>query len=348
MTTFGDSCRAIAVAFLAFSQSIVLASTISDPVPQVTKSNSLEGSVGIDLTNQMTNITWHQEGTAVGSSLMLDNPNPIMFMLGTGASQQVNNSLAGQRQLSAWNIKGVFANGQTTFVENLPNPSTAHIDSGASVFSVPGSSLARTSFRAGTLTGAATAAKINANASRDDASVITDDISIGTAFGELSFSLNGTVDLDVQTTLRASLGGSASIVSNDPSPSNDGLLLLAAPGQGVSYTVIARDILDPSLSFSWSAIFNGSGSPIVTATGISNPSQFFVSVTGGWFLPFANMPARDLTGTLPAGNLDFSGNSSADVATVPEPRIWPMLLISMALIVRWSGRCHSARCNAQS
>jgi hypothetical protein len=178
----------------------------------------------------------------------------------------------------------------------------------------PAFSLASTTFK---ITGGfdGGTVKITGANVRDDALADSNDEEISQASGDLSFKLDGATVLDVSTVLQGMFGGTASIVDDGPSA---GLTLLASPGQFASFTASGKDSTDPSQSFSWSVNFLGSGRPVVTTMGTSDPSSFFMPVAGGWFLPFDAKPAPDLTADLESGQLGFVGVDTAQVVAVPD------------------------------
>ena len=148
-------------------------------------------------------------------------------------------------------------------------------------------------------------------------------------------TLDGSTALDVETLLQAQLGASASVVDDGP---NAGLSLFAAPGQIAAFFVVATDAKDPSQSFSWSATFNGMGRPVTTANGVSNPGDFFMSISGGWFLPFDAMPGHDMSADLASGDLEFKGVASTDISSVPEPSTLLSLTAGFAVLLGYAWR----------
>ncbi len=264
-----------------------------------------------DFTQKEASITIHFEGSGPNTQPQTLDPPPSTFVLGNGGTDAVFGTLAGQGQESVWNIKGVFNAGRTLFTGQIPQ-NVAFFGAGACLDTKPGTSLASTTFKvAGGFNGGT--AKITAGEIKDDAFVDSDFDTVSHARGSLRFTLDGTTALDVETLLQAHLGATASIVDEGP---NAGLSLFAAPGQIAAFSVIATDPIDPSQSFSWSAIFNGTGRPFTTANGVSDPRNFFMPIIGGWFLPFDAMPAHDLTADLNSGQLEFTGVASADISSV--------------------------------
>jgi len=307
------------------SQAAALA-IATDPV----KINRLTGtSIPGDFTQKQASITRHWEGSAPDVVLQTFDPDPTTFMLGTGNTNFTHGALAGQYQESSWSIRGLFNadKNNTTFIrENNPDL-TGFFTSVARLEIEKGTSLAKTTFAvSGGFNGGTV--KITGDNTKDDAFAESDSGTVAHSRGSLIFTLDGTIVLDVETVLEGQFGGAASIVDAGP---NAGLTLLAIPGQIAAMSVTATNEEDSTQTFSWSAIFNGLGRTLTTASGVIDPGSFFISIAGGWFLPFDAMPGHDLTADLGSGELTFTGVASADIASVAESST--LLYLSAGLAV---------------
>ena len=305
------------------------------------KESPLKGTaIPGDFTKNEASITLHFAGSGPNIQPQNFDPAPTTFVLGTGKAGSIFGSLAGQGQVSSWNIVGHFNDGRTIFSDTT-GANVGFFGAGACLNAKPGNSEASTTFKvAGGFNGGTT--KITAGDAKDDAFLESDVDTVSLAGGRLRFALDGTTALGVETLLQARLGAKASIVGEGPGA---GLTLLAAPGQSAAFSVVATNALNPGESFSWSATFNGSGRPSTIASGISDPSSFFMPTAGGWFLPFDAMPAHDLTANLGSGQLEFMGIASAAVAAIPEPGTPALLGMGLLglLVCTWQRSGAAAR-----
>lgn len=293
------------------------------------KINLMSGVVASDLTAQTATVTWKHTGTNTPDpcSVSFRNPDPITFVLGSGASEVVPSALCRQDQSSEWNVKGDLNEGYTYFDLSSQTGGTGFVESVAKLpdhVKVPGTSESTTTFEVSTYSVTPATARINADGTKDDASVgMSGADGVAEAGGRLAFSLDGAVVLLVETLLRAEDGGSATIVTDD------GLRLFAHPGQLASFSVIATNSIVPTESFSWSALFDGTDL-FTTAIGIPDPFSDFMAISDGFFLAYDLMPARDLAATLGPGQVAFDGSAIVVVA-VSEPPAW--LLVGTGILV---------------
>ena len=256
----------------------------------------------------------------------------MSFKVGTGADDVKEHAICDQFQQSAWDIRAQYdpAKDQTSFTKD-DGTGIAKIQAAAEIpdpKAKPGTSKSTTSFKLKTLTVNPITASIGSDGTKDDASAITTAIGeVAEAAGQLLFTLDDAPVIDVRTSLVARDGASATIIDGD------GLRLLVDPGEIATFSVIAENYYDPSQSFAWNVGYDG-----VALTGVGVDLGDFVAVTGGYLLPFSLMPGHDLTATLAAGEVAFTGVANAIVAVGPDLPHAALVLGPALLLLLRQGR----------
>ena len=256
------------------------------------------------------------------------------FNLRAGSAGTITHGLVGHFQESSWDVVGIAQGNDTRFFRTQ-EPGGGFVAADARV-NGNGLSLSGTRLSInGTAVGPPAIAIASPGATRDDAFVDTSHgLASDQAGSNTIFSVEGGIDiLQVTTNFVAQSGASGSIVSTGSSP---GLTLTADPGQQISYLASATNNANPAESFSWFVIFDGI-SLLVDAIGIDNPLPRFLPVPDGYFLPYSEMPGRELSASLGSAFF-FSSNASAQqVRPAPEPPTFALFGAGTLALFFWYG-----------
>jgi hypothetical protein len=268
------------------------------PIAGASKATFIEAKLGVDLTAQNADISWTQTGTNPGNcNTTFSNPAPITFKLGTGQKKEAKNSLCGQDVASSWNVKGTWDGDNTTFVKT--DAASDGVTISSAWLQVAGTASSSTTFKVATFTANPTPATVKGKGMIDDAAVqtMTGQFNYGASSNSLTFTLGSQTVLQATSTLHAQTGAFGRI-------DDTGLTLLAQPGQDVYFVSAFNDSISGEHDF-WSAGFDGNN---LGTIGI-DPS-LFLPINGGYFLPYYDMPAHDVTEYL-SGNIGFAADANA-------------------------------------
>jgi hypothetical protein len=267
--------------------------------PASTKRNNLAVSIAADLTQATGQITWVQTGSMQGCNTTLTNPDPILFNLGAGSGAQADiHQLCGQTLQSAWTVRGVFQDGQTTFPGFGAEPYSS--TEATATWNVAGTASSATTVTVGTFSANPIPATIGKDGLKDDASLASAVGVTAEAQGYLGVLQNSRVAMEVLTYLGCTNGASVTLDST-------GLTLLAEPGQAAAFEADLNDYIGSSFA-GWSVSYDGTR---LTVQGID--PGLFVPVDGGYFLAYDDMPGEDVTENV-VGEIEIDATATALVA----------------------------------